>query len=304
MDIRKRKIKGIFVVSVLIILCLCVASVLGMFVPHKSAIAVSDIDATLSIGELTLDGYENESINSRKIFNRDNLTKLYIALTGNPDATYQDIVDDANIKRDSSYFYSHKSQSITLSINGLIWQAVYLSTNEDNSEPVLTLWLANYSQLPEKYRTSKWNEYSDSTHTKYPSSMYGTSKLRAVALNNGGKYANSTTTLTDNPIVQDSNNPFAIYTMSNSSIFKGSLIEFIDTPANISWQRTLQNKNVHPSYYTNFCNDSYATNISINGINYQVAPSGVNQNDRNNDYSAWKDDKIWVPAMSETVWAS
>ena len=64
MDIRKRKLRGIFVLSVLIILCLCTASVLSFFTPNKSAesIAVGNIDSqSTNLGEMLLDGYENDT---------------------------------------------------------------------------------------------------------------------------------------------------------------------------------------------------------------------------------------------------
>jgi hypothetical protein len=81
MDIRKRKLRGIFVLSVLIILCLCVASVISYFVPQKSADALISASPVVSIGELLIDGYETvTNTDSKHIFNKDKLTELYKAI--------------------------------------------------------------------------------------------------------------------------------------------------------------------------------------------------------------------------------
>ena len=65
--------------------------------------------------------------------------------------------------------------------------------------------------------------------------MYGTSMIRAVGLNNGGKYATNFDSLS-NETSQNSSNVFAIYTMEDIS---GSLTSFIDTPSNVEWQETV-----------------------------------------------------------------
>ena len=83
MDIGNKKLKGIFVLSVLIILCLGMASVLSFFTPNKSAesIAVGNIDSqSTNLGEMLLDGYENDT--SGKAFNAKVFLSLISQISG------------------------------------------------------------------------------------------------------------------------------------------------------------------------------------------------------------------------------
>lgn len=79
MDIRKRKLRDIFVLSVLIILCLCTASVLSFFTSNKTANAIlADDIATSStnLDEMLLDGYENDTTGKGKVFDKKIFWKL------------------------------------------------------------------------------------------------------------------------------------------------------------------------------------------------------------------------------------
>ena len=293
MDIRKRKLRGIFVLSVLIILCLSVASVISYFIPNKSADAISDLSNATNIGELLLNDYTTRTDNM--VFNGSNLELLYKQLTGT--ATYDKVEELSEKTLNSDNFRTNNDgKDITVTINGLVWNATYLSRNRDG-DPIVTLWLANSNQLPSAYRTSNWNDYSNNTNGAYPANMYGTSKIRAVTLNNGGKYATSLTTLSDEEVEQDPNSPFAKYTMDG---VEGSLTSFIDAPSNVAWQETVStrtnNFEANGSYFSyNFNNDAYSTTM---GNFFDAAHDYQNKT----GYSNWKEDKIWLPSMAETGW--
>ena len=131
---------------------------------------------------------------------------------------------------------------MTITINGKPWYAMYLSSNR-NGDPILTLWLADASL------SSQWSYFGDNADGDYPANMYGTSMIRAVGLNNGGKYATNFDSLS-NETSQNSSNVFAIYTMEDIS---GSLTSFIDTPSNVAWQETVSARD---------------NNFSASGTNY------------------------------------
>ncbi len=297
MDIRKRKLRGIFVLSVLIILCLSVASVISYFIPNKSADAISDLSTATNIGELLLNNYATRA--DKMVFNGSNLELLYKQLTGT--ATYDKVEElSENTLNSDNFRTNNDGKDITVTINGLVWNATYLSRNRDG-DPIVTLWLANSNQLPSAYRTAKWNDYANDNNGAYPSSMYGTSKIRAVTLNNGGKYATSLSAMSTDEVEKDTNNPFAIYTMDE---VEGSLTSFIDAPSNVAWQETetsiVCNKNMY-----NFNNDRYSVippGQIYNNMDYTKPAGGVTQTERDKDYSAWKEDKIWLPSMAETGW--
>ena len=83
--------------------------------------------------------------------------------------------------------------------NDTVWNVTYLSTNRQG-DPIATLWLASSNN------TAKWNMYSDNADGNYPANMYGTSMIRAVTLNNGGKYATSLSNMPSIDYEQDINN--------------------------------------------------------------------------------------------------
>ncbi|MDE7336860.1 MAG: hypothetical protein K2N32_01965, partial [Clostridia bacterium] len=210
MDIRKRKVKGIYVLSVLIILCLCLASVMNMFVSERKANALIAGASTTNIGELLLDNYATRA--DKMVFNGDNLSILYQKLTRT--ANYEEFKKIAADTLNSDDFRTNNDgQDVTVQINELLWNVAYLSTNRQG-DPIVTLWLANSKQLSDKgySATAQWNGYSSTSNGSYPSNMYGTSLIRVKALNNGGKYATSISELSTDEMPQDPNNAFAIYT--------------------------------------------------------------------------------------------
>ena len=286
MDIRKKKIKGIIIVSLLIIACFCMASVIAVFIPNKTADAIYDLSSCTNIGELLSKDYATRE--DKMIFNSNNLDLLYKQLTGT--ATYDKVLELSEKTLNGDNFRTNNNgKDITVTINGLIWNATYLSRNRDG-DPIVTLWLANSNQLPAAYKTAKWNDYTTDSNGTYPANMYGTSKIRAVTLNNGGKYATSVNTLSE--VEQDSNNPFAIYTMSE---IEGSLTSFIETPSNVAWQETELSKTYNDFPY-NFNNDRYSTATPSNLFN------NIDYSKKTN-YSIWSEDKIWIPSMTEVGWA-
>ena len=137
MDIKKNKTRGIFVLSVLIILCLCVASIISYFMPNKSVEAIADLSDATNIGELLLNDYTTRA--DKMVFNGSNLELLYKQLTGT--ATYDKVVElSENTLNSDNFRTNNDGKDITVTINGLVWNATYLSRNRDG-DPIVTLWL-------------------------------------------------------------------------------------------------------------------------------------------------------------------
>ncbi|MDE5617064.1 MAG: hypothetical protein K2I78_04670, partial [Clostridia bacterium] len=282
MDIRKQKKIGCAIISLFIIMCLSCISAVSFITSSKSANAIKDLSQTTNIGNLLLDDYVTRS--DGKVFNRDQLNKLYSQITGIENATYDNVKELAEGTLNSDYFRTKNSgKDITVTLNRMVWNVTYLSTNRQK-EPIVTLWLASSSDKAE------WNLYSDDTDGAYPANMYGTSMMRALTLNNGGTYYTSNSGSGEQTIAQDPENKYAKFTMEG---VEGSLTSFIDTPSNVEWQATVSARD-NNAYNYNFNNDAYSTTMGdfYDSHDYQSKTG----------YSDWKEDKIWLPAMAETGW--
>ncbi|MDE5616568.1 MAG: hypothetical protein K2I78_02125, partial [Clostridia bacterium] len=275
----------------LIILCLCVASVISYFVPNKSADAIVDLSNTTNIGELLVDNYATRA--DKMVFNGSNLELLYKQMTGT--ATYEKVKELAKGTLDSNNFRTNNSgKSITVTIDGIVWNAVYLSTNRQG-DPIITLWQARSSV------TAEWNCHADAKSngaSQIPPSMYSTSTIRNITLNAGGRYFTSNTGSGETKVAQDPSNTYAKYTMDNVT---GSLTDFIDKPANVSWQEKEMSHLVH-SFEYDFNNDAYG-DVGSGGGNNAKWYSGMVNFYGKTDYSAWADDYIWLPSMTEAGWS-
>jgi len=195
-------------------------------------------------------------------------------------------------------------QNVLVTLGGLEWEVVYLSM-DNNGNPILTLWLSNNSQEAFKGRSQTEGEYYGYlNHTEtgltglfssysagydqvdkkyeYVSNVYGVSYVRAVTLNNGGKYGTSSTSFA--LATKSSTNVFAPFTISKDGEYN-DITDFLITPANVSWQEYQSNKEIND--FTNYHNDSWSAE---SGDTYSASQY----------FSAWKDDFLWLPSEAET----
>ena len=174
---------------------------------------------------------------------------------------------------------NNNNLDIAVQIGDFYWTATYLSSG--NGDPILTLWLAN-SNI-----TSPFSVYStDNRNYTYPSGMYGTSYVRAVALNNGGTYATSKTTAIE--VEKKVDSPWAIFTNENVS---GNIVNYLEVPENMSWQ-VVQNAssiNFSPGSGQNQNNEGLTTGCS-GGTTSFLGKTG---------YDAWGTDTLWIPSIAE-----
>ncbi|MDE5990138.1 MAG: hypothetical protein K2H36_00965, partial [Clostridia bacterium] len=303
MGIRKKRIKCAFVVSVLISLCLFMASVLSFYLPTKTADAILsdniETDST-NLGEMLLDGYENDTTGKGKVFDGAVFWELVSQISGekNPDKS---TLDNLTMPKTSADFRTNNNKldngikDIVVQIGGKKWIATYLSTNS-KGEPILTLWLANSTTL------GRFNSATNYNLGTYPSNMYGTSEIRAKTLNNGGVYAANNASLTS--VAQDINSEWAIYTMDKkdedgNTVLKGSIKEFIEVPDNMDWQHNqVAIGNVTSSEYTfNYNNNNDALDFGGNG---SVGDYTTNARIDIAGYKGWANDTLWIPSVAET----
>lgn len=144
-------------------------------------------------------GNENASIQTNLRTTMEGLDNLATAVTTSAEIR-QNVLTTTPQQKSSE-------QDVIVTLGGLDWQVVYLS-KDNNGNDILTLWLSSNQQDAwsdrgategEYYGFVNGSLYSDwsadvsqsSVNPLYPSSMYGTSYVRAVTLNNGGSYSTS-----------------------------------------------------------------------------------------------------------------
>ena len=254
---------------------------------------------------------ENES------FNAINLSALLQYITGNEDITASDVAStkinqtrtSADI-RTSTANGKTTSQDVQVTFGGLTWQVVHL-TQDRSGNDIVTLWLSNNYQQAWEGRSategtyygfidgalySDWsanwgNAYAYDTDL-YPSSMYSTSYVRTVVLNNEGSYATSKTAATS--VTQSEDSVFAIYTMDKVA---GSVKQYLVTPNQVKYQET-ENANTQFGNSNYYPNEAYGTPngngtwYTSNNENYDFSSREV--------YDDWAEDTLWLPSRTET----
>ena len=287
----KQKRKMFVILWALALVCMFSAGVFTLFAPTENADAISSSAQTTNIGDILLNNYESKD----KKFDGEQLSKLYAQITGLSNATYTEVIKAAKETKTSAFFRDTDNTQtggklITLTIDGMIWNAVYLSTNKVG-EPILTLWLANSRD------GAQYNNYSSPSLGEFPSNMYGNSYIRTEILNNTGTYYTSVSGDGETKYTQSDTHKYAKFTSSTSA---GSISQFIDTPANVEWQeRLLSHK--HNTYNFDYNNDAYGDVGSGGGDNANWDPTMINYFGKGN-YSDWKNDKLWLPAVAESGW--
>ncbi len=276
------------IIIVAVLLCCCFISfnnINDVFAFTTTNITSGAVD----VGDILLEGYADRS--DGKVFNKDTMSMLYAKLTGKSGAEIGD-VDALGTLTAKQIRAKNGNKDIVMNMDGQQWTVTHL-TKDRSGNTIVTLWKASESI------THTWNPWADNVTTyAYPSNMYSTSFLRAYALNSGGNGYVATkgaTTLTK--VAQKADHKYARLTMPS---VKGSLTDFIVTPAQVAYQETENNTvggNIGSTGYT-LPNEAYGT------------PSGTVKwyvgSGRNMDYSGksgyadWKDDYIWLPSLTET----
>ncbi|MBD5086834.1 MAG: hypothetical protein HDT32_05730, partial [Clostridiales bacterium] len=305
MDIRKRKIKGYLALSIMLVLCIVMTSAMIFFTPNKNADAIKAENMSsksTDLGKLLLDGYENDTTGTGKVFNGNVLWSL-INVLSNGTVTDKTQLDnwDLTTPLTSADFRANNKDSvngekdIVVTIGGKQWIATYVSRSNGtatnpNGDPILTLWLANGTE------NAQWSAHAnDNKNDRYPSSMYGTSYVRAVALNNGGDYAQTSNASSLTGAPQSTSSVWAMYTMEKADV-NTSIKSFLELPENMSWQLnqtaigTLTSSTYKNTYYFNNNNDA----LTLGGT------SAIGSYLSKTNYDVWGTDTLWLPSVTET----
>ena len=282
MDIRKKKFGFGIIVSILLILCFYCIHILFIYGNDRNVEAM-DTSATINIGNILQTDYQD--IESGLIYDYEVLTKLYNAITGEADASIENV---ENLFSDKTQITSEDIRTsaggdLIITFDDKNWTPTYITKN--GNDIILTLWLAE--PLSQARFSPEMNH--DSNVSKYPNNMYGVSELRAVALNNGGDYATSSSNLTlEGHATQKNDSIWARLTMPENAV-DGSLVKYIVTPEKISWQE-YQSAKESAGYSSNCSNDAWG---QMSGI-----MSGYDYYGKDN-YDMWKRDNVWLPSVAE-----
>ena len=281
MDLRKKAYKINLITAITIFVVLLLSFSIAIYNTREKADAfyVSDIASySTNLEELTVEGYESGG----KVFNGKILQKLFNQISGIEGVSYETI-KNMSTKTSENFRTSNKNSDITVMIGGIKWTATYFSHNT-SGEPILTLWQANSS-----YATSGNSYEATAAAGNFPSNMYGSGSMRAVILNNGGKYAQSySESAMSGTATQSATNTWAKFTMESG--VSGSLAQFIEVPKNIDWQ-------LHQDSPYN--NDSLTSGSTGGSSGSYFGKTG---------YAGWENDKIWLPSCMEVynggLWAT
>ncbi len=233
-------------------------------------------------------------------FDRAQLSRLYGLLkTG---ATQLSDLDDLAMQPGSNTAGTGASdfsaQDIVVELGQKKWTPVHL-TKDQEGHTILTLWLAWTEDLQpwsafslDEYR---YDETPQTQYDPYPMNMYSSSYLRAYL--NGTAYlsAQGEETLVSGNAAQS----------PDWKTFLATFGDYLDAPEEISYQASERATQILPEYRKNFGNIPNEYDL----LNEGYAETGLNYNTEDGfdyrtkaGYTDWKQDKLWLPSLSETGW--
>ncbi|MDE5990171.1 MAG: hypothetical protein K2H36_01135, partial [Clostridia bacterium] len=323
MDIRKRKIKGYFVLSAIVILCLCFVSAVSFFAPQNAVDGAVISNATKINTDLLLTS--RDTTVGGRVFNADALSELYKELGASSTATFSTVSSKAhtlkNTYSNSSVFSIHSGmtsadirsaslskKNIVVTLGGKEWIVVALTTKDQtsSSDVVLTLMLKDIEY------TTQWAKgtVNSAFNVNYPISMYSSSYIRAGLLNgkdsNGNKVYFSNDRVNNNQefVAPDNYYPSNIYPFgifSDSSV-TNNITNFIVRPNEVLYQQyenrydSVNRTTMLDGYYT-LVNDASKNTIASSKWNSQMGTVVV---ESKTGYFDWGNDYIWLPGLAET----
>ena len=289
MSNRYRLITGLSaaVVIVAVLLCLCFTSfdnINDVFAFENTTIVTGTVD----IGDILLEGYADRKDGCA--FNEEIMATFFSKLTGNASKSSISDVDALGTLTAADIRAKNGNKDLLLTMDGKQWTVTHL-TKDRSGNTIVTLFLATPD--PERHQWNKWR--SKSIDIEYPSNIYGTSYIRSHGLNIGSDYVETEGATSLTASSQDEAHKYAKFTMPD---IKGSLTDYIVTPAQVEYQETENNITVNT--YDNYTlpNDAYGTPSGTikwanrDGVDMSLAPSKAG-------YTDWMDDYIWLPSFME-----
>ena len=282
--IKLSKTKTSLIVALICIFCTATLLTAFLFFPKDTVNAFTSVDDSNAVVVPEL--WDS----STKTFNTTNLKTLLSFISN--DGTINGVNTTQQTATDiRGYTYGGKTneQAVVVTLGGYQWQVVYLTRTGDTAgDRIATLLMVNNDGTA-RYGSSSYHGDNDFT-SGYPTSMYGTSHIRAVTLNNGGPYVNIANN-NSNPTsvtqaTQSSSHKYALYTVDSLG-----LTDYLVQPKNVWYQTQAQlTGSANPARYT-LNNESLVTNLSgyYNNYTYQTKTY----------YTQWGNDHLWLPSISE-----
>ena len=243
-------------------------------------------------------------------FDAKNMQKLYATLTGNKDATYEDVANLVRSGDKTSQEIRNKNNgnNVSVTFGGIQWDATYL-TKDTEGNIILDLWQSATVTLG----TSKWsNSASNTPGDAYPSSMYSTSLIRVETLNAGG-YASDNNRQIDFSLgktAKKTSNKYAKFTMTKADGVADSLTDYIVLPKKVNYQKDEYSMTGFTGsgadVATDFNNPNDAWDRPAQGSWHSDYTGNYNYTSKGNAsypetlYGAWQNDYLWLPSLSET----
>ncbi len=212
--------------------------------------------------------------------------ELITVLGGESCTSYNELsaqIDDNGVKNASSF-----ASAKTVTLGGIAFNIVYVSKADYTAngtsagDIIVTLWMAQSSI------TSKWNTVSsDRTDVAYPTNMYSSSLIRSTLVGSNYLTTAGAATLDGTGTINESWAPF------NK---RGAFYSYLATPANMAWQETLSSVDIRETDY-NYINEAWGAPSKGQFYSYNVDSYDYSLKNGNSD---WKNDRIWLPALTET----
>ena len=292
MSNRYRLITGLSaaVVIVAVLLCLCFVSfdnINDVFAFNTSNITSGSVD----IGNILLEGYADRA--DGKVFDGDVLTSLYSKLTGSTSKSKLKDVGAMGTLTAADIRDKNGGKDIIFMTDNIIWTVTHL-TKDKFGNIIVTLWQALNTT------TLQWNQwFNPASNMTYPCNVYGTSYIRSRGLNIGSEYVETNNAVSLTRSSQDETHIYARLTMPS---VKNSLTNYIVKPSAVAYQATENNMaggTIGGRGYT-LANDAYGTpSGTIKWSENSKLNFDVSELPTKTGYSAWKDDYIWLPSLTE-----
>ena len=316
------KLRKKFITVLAVLLCAITTLSVALIIPENERKVAEAASNTLNsaiannFNVLEDDIWISDPINGGK-FSYENLQKLYAALTGNSEATFNTV--SALGVKNSAYFRGLKAndgKNLSVKFHDYHWTVAGLDRTR-KGEVILTLWFTDYTELDTAYQSVQFAEYSVSDTIdagEWPSNIYSSSVLRTQGLNIGGYYfktvnVNNKDSTTYTSVGQEKNHPLAPFTMKKTD-YPDSVIQYLATPAEVEYQekgsldKTVRGGTcVYPNegygYYTPQELDGWWPKSGRAHNDYTFLTFTDYSGSTTVKYESWKNDYIWVPSESE-----
>ena len=302
------KLRRNFLAVLAVLFCALLTVSTALIIPKTGKVAEAASGTAIEIYN------DNYAAKNKNPFSAQKLRELYIILTGNPNASFNDVKTLVqNGDRTSDYIRGKNGGSnLSVMFGGLKWDAVYLtkarntldSDGDNVGDVVLDLWLSSDAI----FSTGNWANSADGATDGYPSNMYSISVMRIEKLNAEGYIADSNRQISSLSSPK-SNHDYARFTVATPDPSRGeSVIDYIVQPKYVAYQEDeySQKDQIGGGSDTltayNAPNDAYIqpAQPSSGNLGFYNDNAGHNFNyTQKAHYGDWQEDYLWLPSIAE-----